>query len=66
MYGTILQLLVASYITTGTVGVIGGFLFNKMEIKTLFVACFFLLIALLYDSIRLQYHLIKRKRLHSK
>lgn len=46
--------------------VLGGFLFKTLEIKTLFVACFFLLIALLYDTMRLQYHLLKRKRLHSK
>ena len=46
--------------------VLGGFLFKMLEIKTLFIACFFLLIALLYDTIRLQYQLLKRKRLHSK
>lgn len=41
--------------------VLGGYLFKSLEIKTLFVACFFLLIALLYDFIRLQYHLFKRR-----
>ena len=46
--------------------VLGGYLFKTLEIHTLFVACFFLLIALLYDSIRLQYHLFQRKKLLSK
>jgi uncharacterized membrane protein YoaK (UPF0700 family) len=46
--------------------VLGGYLFKALKIKTLFVACFFLLIALLYDSIRLQYHLFQRKKLLSK
>lgn len=41
--------------------VLGGYLFKSLEIKTLFVACFFLLIALLYDFIRLQYHLFNRR-----
>ncbi|MEN9980817.1 MAG: hypothetical protein RL542_604 [Bacteroidota bacterium] len=46
--------------------VLGGYLFKALKIKTLFVACFFLLIALLYDFIRLQYHLFQRKKLLSK
>lgn len=46
--------------------VLGGFAFSLLELKTLFIACFFLLIALLYDSIRLQYHLLKRRKNHSK
>jgi uncharacterized membrane protein YoaK (UPF0700 family) len=44
----------------------GGFLYNILEIKTLFVAATFLLFALLYDYIRLQFHVIKRKTLHHK
>jgi uncharacterized membrane protein YoaK (UPF0700 family) len=44
----------------------GGFLYNLLEIKTLIVAAAFLLIALLYDYIRLQFHIIKRKTFHSK
>ena len=44
----------------------GGFLYNLLEIKTLFIAATFLLIALLYDYIRLQFHVIKRKTFHPK
>lgn len=44
----------------------GGFLYNLLEIKTLFVAATFLLFALLYDYIRLQFHVIKRKTFHHK
>lgn len=44
----------------------GGFLYNLLEIKTLFVAATFLLFALLYDYIRLQFHVIKRKTFRHK
>ena len=44
----------------------GGFLYNLLEMKTLFVAATFLLFALLYDYIRLQFHVIKRKTFHHK
>lgn len=44
----------------------GGFLFNLLEMKTLFVAATFLLFALLYDYILLQFHVIKRKTLRHK
>ena len=44
----------------------GGFLYNLLEIKTLYVAATFLLIALLYDYIRLQFHVIKRKTFQHK
>lgn len=40
---------------------LGGFAYGFFEIKTLFIAAFFLLIALLYDYIRLQIFAIKRK-----
>jgi uncharacterized membrane protein YoaK (UPF0700 family) len=39
----------------------GGFLYTFLEIKTLFVAACFLLIALIYDYIRLQFLVIKRR-----
>lgn len=42
----------------------GGFIYNLLEIKTLFVAVFFLLIALIYDYIRLKFHVIKRRNFH--
>lgn len=40
---------------------LGGFLYSSMELKTLLVASFFLIIALFYDSIRLQFLLLRRK-----
>jgi uncharacterized membrane protein YoaK (UPF0700 family) len=40
---------------------LGGFAYQKLEMKTLFIAAFFLLIALLYDYIRLQFYALKRK-----
>jgi len=40
----------------------GGFLFTFLEIKTLFVGAFFLLVALMYDYIRLQFFVIKRRK----
>ncbi|MBG6111399.1 uncharacterized membrane protein YoaK (UPF0700 family) [Flavobacterium sp. CG_23.5] len=44
----------------------GGFMYLFLEMKTLFLAAFFLLVALLYDYIRLQFHVIKRKTFHHK
>jgi len=44
----------------------GGFMYFFIEMKTLFIAAFFLLIALLYDYVRLQFFVIKRKHLESK
>ncbi len=44
----------------------GGFIYNILKLKTLFIAVAFLLIALLYDYIRMQFHVIKRKTLHQK
>ena len=40
---------------------LGGFAYNTIGIKTLFVAAFFLLVALLYDYIRMKFFVIKRK-----
>ncbi|HQF47445.1 DUF1275 domain-containing protein [Flavobacterium alvei] len=39
----------------------GGIIYQFLEIKTLFIATFFLLIAQWYDYMRLKFHLIKRK-----
>lgn len=39
----------------------GGFIYQFLEIKTLFVAAFFLFIAQWYDYLRLKFHKIKRK-----
>ena len=44
----------------------GGFLYLFFKMKTLFLAAFFLVVALLYDYIRLQFHVIKRKSFHHK
>jgi len=41
----------------------GGFMYRFFEIKTLFVAAFFLMLAQWYDYLRLQFHVIKRKTL---
>lgn len=41
----------------------GGIIYQALEIKTLFVAAFFLLIAQWYDFLRLKFHVIKRKAL---
>ncbi|QIH37667.1 DUF1275 domain-containing protein [Flavobacterium sp. Sr18] len=46
--------------------ILGGFLYNLLEMETLFVAATFLLFALLYDYIRLQFHVIKRKTFRHK
>ncbi len=42
----------------------GGFIYHFIEIKTLFIAALFLLIAQWYDYLRLKFHVIKRKILH--
>ena len=44
----------------------GGFIYHFLEIKTLFVAAFFLLIAQWYDYIRLRYHVIRRSQFKRK
>ncbi|MEO8234535.1 MAG: YoaK family protein [Flavobacterium sp.] len=43
---------------------LGGFIYQELKLQTLFVAAFFLLVALLYDYIRLQFFVIKRKTLN--
>lgn len=45
---------------------LGGFMYNILEVKTLFIAVLILLIALLYDYIRLQYHVIRRTKFKRK
>lgn len=42
----------------------GGIIYQFIEIKTLFVAAFCLLVAQWYDFLLLKYHLIKRKTFH--
>ncbi len=43
----------------------GGIAYQFLEVKTLFIAAFFLLIAQWYDYLRLKIHLIKRKAFHN-
>ena len=43
---------------------LGGFGYYYFKIKTLFIAAFFLLMALLYNSIRSQFFAIKRRTFH--
>ncbi|TDD94922.1 YoaK family protein [Flavobacterium cellulosilyticum] len=40
----------------------GGFIYHFLEIKTLIIAAFFLLIAQWFDYLRLKFHLFKRKQ----
>lgn len=54
-----LRLSIISFFFIGCVS--GGFLYNLLKLKTLFIAVAFLLIALLYDYFRMQFHVIKRK-----
>ena len=59
-----LRLSIITFFFIGCIS--GGFLYNLLEMKTLFVAATFLLLALLYDYIRLQFHVIKRKTFRHK
>lgn len=52
-----------SIITLFFIGCIsGGFIYQYLAIKTLFVAAFFLLIAQWYDFFRMKFHVLKRKK----
>ena len=42
--------------------IFGGFIYNYLEIKTLLVGTFFLLIALMFDYLRYHFLMIKRKK----
>ncbi|MET0760441.1 MAG: YoaK family protein [Flavobacterium sp.] len=56
-----LRLSIITFFFIGCVS--GGFIYQIIEIKTLLVAAFFLIIALFYDTIRFRYFVIKRKTL---
>lgn len=43
----------------------GGVIYQFLEMKTLFIAAFCLLIAQWYDYLRLKFHLLKRKTFHN-
>lgn len=55
-----LRLSIISFFFVGCIS--GGYIYTFLQIRTLFVGTFFLLIALLYDYIRLQFFVIKRKK----
>lgn len=54
-----LRLSIISFFFVGCFS--GGFLYSYIKMKTLLVSVFFLLIALMYDYMRFQFHIIKRK-----
>ena len=54
-----LRLSIITFFFAGCVS--GGIIYQFIEMKTLFVAVFFLFIAQWYDYLRLKFHLIKRK-----
>lgn len=54
-----LRLSIITFFFAGCIS--GGIIYQFIEIKTLFVAVFFLFIAQWYDYLRLKFHLIKRK-----
>jgi uncharacterized membrane protein YoaK (UPF0700 family) len=55
-----LRLSIITFFFIGCIS--GGFIYQFIEIKTLFIAAFFLLIAQWYDYLRLKFHTIKRKK----
>lgn len=55
-----LRLSIITFFFFGCVS--GGFIYQKIEMKTLLVAAFFLIIALFYDYIRFQFFIILRKK----
>jgi uncharacterized membrane protein YoaK (UPF0700 family) len=54
-----LRLSIITFFFAGCVS--GGIIYQFIEMKTLFIAVFFLFIAQWYDYLRLKFHLIKRK-----
>jgi uncharacterized membrane protein YoaK (UPF0700 family) len=55
-----LRLSIITFFFVGCIS--GGFIYTFLDMKTLFVGAFFLLIALMYDYVRLQFFVIKRKK----
>jgi uncharacterized membrane protein YoaK (UPF0700 family) len=56
-----LRLSIITFFFIGCVS--GGFIYQKIEMKTLLVAVAFLVVALFYDYLRFQFFVIKRKPL---
>lgn len=59
-----LRLIIIAFFFLG--GIIGGFSFRFYQLKTLLLASLFLVIAMLYDSIRYHFYFYKRKILNAK
>ena len=59
-----LRLSIITFFFIGCIS--GGFLYNLLEMKTLFFFFFFLLLRVLYYYIRLDFHVIKRKTFRHK
>lgn len=57
-----LKLAIIGFFFLGCVG--GGLLFKLIALKTLFIASAFLVVALLYDNVRVRFNILRRK-LHS-
>ncbi len=57
-----LRFSIITFFFIGCVG--GGYVYQEIKLKTLFVAGLALLIALLYDYLRLQFHTFKRRTFH--
>ncbi len=55
-----LRLFIIGFFFVGCV--LGGYLYSFIKIKTLFIGAFFLLIALLFDYLRFQFFILKRKK----
>jgi uncharacterized membrane protein YoaK (UPF0700 family) len=59
-----LKLFIITFFFIGCV--VGGFVFHFLMIRTLLIGAFFLLIALLFDYLRFQYFMLKRKKFKQK
>ncbi|KAF2518357.1 DUF1275 domain-containing protein [Flavobacterium salilacus subsp. salilacus] len=60
--GIYLKLSIILFFFAG--GIAGGLLYKETALKTLLVACCFLILALLYDSLLLRYYSLKHKITH--
>lgn len=59
-----LRLFIISFFFTGCI--VGGFVYRFLMMKTLLIGAFFLLIALMFDYIRFQFFMLKRKKFNQK
>ncbi len=54
-----LKLAIIGFFFFGCLG--GGYIFKMIEMKTLFIASGLLVVALLYDNVRIRFHMLRRK-----